>query len=194
VGVDTIINHIKHEYTAIDGMVINAGGPPPGRALTMSRDQWIQAVQTNFLAGVKLCKGIVPAMVEQTYGRVVAITSTSVKEPMINLVLSNSVRLGLIGYLRTLANEVGESNILINVVCPGPTKTQRLDNILESIAKSKNIPLSEEIASRTSAIPLKRFGEPHELADLVTYLISGRNTYITGQVIAVDGGQTNMIF
>ena len=101
---------------------------------------------------------------------------------------------GLIGYLRTLANEVGSSDVLVNVVCPGPTNTERLDSLLKTIAETKGISLEDEIASRTAEIPLGRFGEPHELGDLVTFLISGKNTYVTGQVIAVDGGQTNMIF
>lgn len=192
--IHNLIRFIESNSIQLSGLILNAGGPPSGRVLTMTDEQWEEAIRTNYLSGVRLCRELVPHMKEQKFGRIIAIASTSVKNPMSNLVLSNSVRLGLIGYLRTLANDVAKDNILVNTLCPGPTNTDRLKSLLDDIARTKGISVMEEINQRTTQIPMGRFGEPEELARLATFLLSPQNSYITGQTIAVDGGLTNMIF
>jgi 3-oxoacyl-[acyl-carrier protein] reductase len=180
--------NIVKKYGIIDGIVINAGGPPTGATLDMTEDQWESALETNFLSVVRLSKAFTPLMLEKKYGRIVAITSVSAKQPLNNLVLSNSARLAVVGFLKTLANEVGMDNVLVNVVMPGTTNTERLQKVIQGWAKAENKTVDEIIKARTSQIPLGRFGEPEELGSFVAFLISGRNTYITGQVIPVDGG------
>ena len=154
----------------------------------MTEEQWQSALDTNFMSVVRLCNEFAPLMQKKSYGRIVAITSISAKQPLPNLVLSNSTRLAVVGFLKTLANEMGSSNVLINVVMPGTTKTDRLMQVIEKWAENENKTVEQVIKERTSQIPLKRFGEPEELGSFVAFLVSGRNTYITGQVIPVDGG------
>ena len=186
------ITKMKHtilkRYGTLDGIIINAGGPPPGQSLAMSEDQWKSALDTNFLSVVRLTKEFTPIMQDKKYGRIVAITSISAKEPLPNLVLSNSTRLAVVGFLKTLANDVARDNVLVNVVMPGTTNTDRLKQVIEKWAENGNKSIEQVVKERTAQIPMRRFGEPEEFGTFVTFLVSGRNTYITGQVIAVDGG------
>jgi 3-oxoacyl-[acyl-carrier protein] reductase len=179
---------LLERYKTVDGIVINAGGPPTGASLDMTEDQWKTALDTNFLSVVRLSKVFAPIMRDKKYGRIVAITSISVKHPLPNLVLSNSTRLAVVGFLKTLANEIGRDNVLINIVMPGTTNTTRLQQIIQNWAEKENKTIEQIVQERTAQIPLGRFGEPEELGSFVTFLVSGRNTYITGQVIPVDGG------
>ncbi|MBN2156694.1 MAG: SDR family oxidoreductase [Candidatus Lokiarchaeota archaeon] len=186
--IEKLKNTVISKYEKLDGLVINAGGPPTGSSLEMTEEQWQNALNTNFLSVVRLTKAFIPLMQQKTYGRVVAITSVSAKQPLPNLVLSNSTRLAVVGYLKTLANEVGRDNILINVVMPGTINTERLQQVIQGWAKVEGKTKEQITQSRTSQIPIGRFGEPEEIGSFVTFLVSGRNTYITGQVIPVDGG------
>ncbi|MHA1819427.1 MAG: SDR family oxidoreductase [Promethearchaeota archaeon] len=189
-----IIN-LKEKYfqihDRIDGLLINAGGPPTGSALEFDDEAWLKAINTNYLSTIRLCRQFTPSMIEQNYGRILAITSVSAKEPLENLVLSNSTRLGVIGFLKTLSNEVGKHNILVNALLPGMTLTDRLDSVLEEWAKNNALSKDVIINEKTKTIPMGRFGKPEELASLATYLLSPKNGYITGQSIAVDGGFTH---
>lgn len=177
-----------------DGIILNAGGPPVGRTMEMGDREWMQALETNLLSGVRTCRLFVPEMVKRKYGRIVAIASSGVKQALAGLVLSNSARMGLQGYLKTLSNEVARHNVLVNMLLPGPTETGRLQSILEKNAATEGKTLEEIVKERAEKIPAGRFGQPHELAGLAAFLISPRNTYITGQAIAVDGGyvQSNL--
>jgi len=186
--IETLKNTIINKHGTIDGLIINAGGPPTGPSLDISEEQWESAINTNFLSVMRLTKAFVPIMQQKSYGRIVAITSVSAKQPLPDLILSNSTRLAVVGFLKTLANEVGKYNVLVNVVMPGTTNTERLQQVIQGWAKAEAKTVEQIIQARTSQIPLGRFGEPEELGSFVAYLISGRNTYITGQTIPVDGG------
>ncbi|HDR90295.1 MAG TPA: SDR family oxidoreductase [Bacteroidetes bacterium] len=182
------------EYGIPDGIILNAGGPPTGHPLELDDDKWYGALETNLMSGVRLARLFVPRMIEKKFGRIVAIASTGVKQSLSNLVLSNAARMGLLGYLKTLSNEVARHQVLVNILLPGPTETERLKNLLETTARMQGKSLEEVVAERTARIPAGRFGKPSDLADLAAFLISPRNQFITGQSIAVDGGyiQSNL--
>ena len=179
---------VTGSYNKLDGLVINAGGPPAGPPLSKNDKDWESAFKTNFLSGVRLTREFIPLMQKNRFGRIVAITSTGMKQPLPNLVLSNANRLGLAGYLKTISLEVAKDNVLINIVMPGAINTERLRSLMSKMAQEKGLSYKAMEADRLNKIPLGRIGEPEELADFIAFLLSGRNTYITGQTIAVDGG------
>lgn len=184
---------IEKKYNKIHGIIINAGGPPQGSSLSFDDAAWQSAYEINLMSVVRMCEAFIPIMQKQNYGRIVAITSMSAKMPLPNLVLSNTMRVGVSGFLKTLSNEVGKDNILINAVLPGMTLTERLQNVVENWARSENKTIEQVMKERTSQIPLRRFGTPEEFAAMVAFLVSGKNTYITGQSIAIDGGSISSI-
>ena len=186
--IEKLRDWILEKFGKIDGLIINSGGPPTGGSLSFNDDEWQSSFNNNLMSAVRLSKAFIPSMKQQGYGRIVAITSISAKQPLNNLVLSNTMRLGVIGYLKTLSNEVASSNILVNVILPGLTRTERLEEVMKKWAENESKTLVEVIKSRTAEIPAGRLGNPEELAALACFLISGKNTYITGQTIAVDGG------
>ncbi len=163
----------------MDILVTNSGGPPAGKFEAFNDDDWDKAVQQLLGSAVGLIKGFLPGMKERKWGRIIAITSISVKQPVNNLILSNAVRTSVVGLMKTLAAEVGEYNITVNNVLPGYTKTARLTKLIEG---------NPAVASVTSEIPLGRFGKPEEFAAAVTFLASERAGYITGVSLPVDGG------
>ncbi len=187
-SIKNLYTTIMARYSRIDGLVLNAGGPPPGFILDLEEEHWQSALNANLLSVIRLCKYFVPIMQTQKYGRIVAITSVSAKQPLDRLGLSNTTRIGVIGYLKTLSNEVSKDNILINTLLPGPTRTERLIRLNEAKAQSTGLSLQEVEDDWIQNIPIGRLGEPEEFAPLATFLISGLNTYITGQEIAIDGG------
>ncbi len=183
-----LFGHVMKIHKTVDGLLINSGGPPPGAALEMTEAEWESAINTNLLSAVRLCRAFIPVMREKKYGRIVAITSSSARQPIENLVLSNTTRIGVLGFLKTLANEVARDNVLVNSLLPGPINTERLRELTEKQAKNLNLYPKDLEKARVSAIPLGRIGEPGELAALAAFLISGRNGFVTGQAITVDGG------
>ncbi|MCK0109773.1 SDR family oxidoreductase [Flavobacteriaceae bacterium S0825] len=174
-----VIKTIFSHYSTIDILVTNTGGPPSGKFEDLSMDDWNNTYKLLLASTVSLIKAILPGMKDQHWGRIIAITSQAVKQPVDNLILSNSVRASVAGLMKTLASELGEHNITVNNVMPGYTKTNRLLSLIESNPSFK---------SAIDEIPLKRFGNPEEFAAAVTFLASERASYITGTSLAVDGG------
>lgn len=174
-----VIKTIFSHYDTIDILVTNTGGPPSGKFEDLSMDDWNNTYKLLLASTVSLIKAILPGMKRQQWGRIIAITSQAVKQPVDNLILSNSVRASVAGLMKTLASELGEHNITVNNVMPGYTKTNRLLSLIESNPSFK---------SAIDEIPLKRFGNPEEFAAAVTFLASERASYITGTSLAVDGG------
>ena len=167
------------EFGGVDILVTNSGGPPPGKFESFTSVDWDKAVQQLLGSAVALVKGFLPGMKERKWGRIISITSQAVKQPVNNLILSNSVRSSVVGLMKTLSNELGEYHITVNNVMPGYTKTARLTRLMEN---------NPAFASVTSEIPLGRFGNPEEFAAAVAFLASERASYITGVSLAVDGG------
>ena len=183
-----LVEKVMNEFGRLDILVHNAGGPPSGPIYKITKDDWSKSIDSNLLSFVKLAYLIVPIMQKQRYGRIIAITSVSIKQPLENLVLSNTTRLGVAGFAKTLANEYAKDNILVNVVCPGPNLTDRMKELIDKAVKDTGKSREEVERAWTNQIPMGRLGKPEELANLVVFLASEKASYITGTVIQVDGG------
>ncbi len=186
--IKTLIAKTLEEFGKIDILVHNAGGPPSAPISEISKDDWQNSINLNLISLIRTSKLVLPVMQQQKFGRIIAITSVSVKQPLNNLVLSNTTRLGVVGYAKTLANEYAKDNILVNVVCPGPTLTNRMKELIKTQMNETGKSEQEVMNFWLNNIPLGRFGHPEDLANLVVFLASERASYITGTVIQVDGG------
>lgn len=189
--IDALVEFVTARFGYIDGLFINAGGPPLGSALGHSDETWTEAVNTLLMSVVRLTRIFVPVMRERKFGRIINISSTGVKQPIQGLVLSNSIRQAAGAYLKTLSSEVAADNVFINTLLPGATETERLASLHSRIAENSGKSIDEVIAARKATIPAGGFGDPVNIASLAAFLLSARNGYITGQSIAVDGGLVN---
>lgn len=169
-------------------LVANAGGPPPGRFEDLGEDDWRGALDLNLWSTLRMAREALPLMREAGYGRIVVISSIAVKQPMPNLILSNSVRAAVVGWARTLADEVGADGITVNAVMPGRVDTDRVRSLLRAQAESAGRSLEDQIEAEAATIPLGRLGEAREVGDLVAFLASERAAYLTGCFVQVDGG------
>ena len=166
----------------------NGGGPPAGPFESHSPEAWAEAVRQNLVSVVELTRAVLPGMKERRWGRIINITSIAVKQPVDNLILSNSVRAAVTGFARTLANEVAPFGITVNNVMPGYTRTQRVVDLAARNAALKQTSPDVERAVWEGQIPMARLGEPAEFAAMVAFLASDRASYTTGASIPVDGG------
>jgi len=172
----------------VDICVTNAGGPPAKGFLAASLEDWQKAIDANFLSTVYFAREVIPHMQRKKWGRIITITSITTKQPVTDLVLSNAVRAAVVGLVKSLANEFGKDGILVNNVGPGFTATDRLKELAKARAASTGKAEQEFLDTWASEAPLKRLGEPRELAETIVWLASERASYITGQTVLVDGG------
>jgi 3-oxoacyl-[acyl-carrier protein] reductase len=182
------------QFGRLDIVVTNAGGPPSKPFAATSIADWQSAMQLNFTSALYFARETLPVMQERKWGRFITITSISVKQPIDGLVLSNSVRLSVVGLVKTLSNEYGADNVLVNNVCPGFTRTARLDELAGRLAESEHVTPAEIHGRWAGQIPLRRLATPEEFASVVVFLASERASYITGASIAVDGGFAKGVF
>lgn len=187
-GIDTVVRAATDAFDRVDILVTNTGGPPAGSFESHDAETWHAATRLLLDSAVGLVRRVLPGMRQSGWGRIVAITSIAVKQPIDDLVLSNSLRAAVTGFARTLANEVAPSGVTVNCVMPGYTRTERLADLADSNAQSRGTSRDEEWARWETEIPMHRLGEPEELAALVAFLCSERAAYITGTSIPVDGG------
>jgi 3-oxoacyl-[acyl-carrier protein] reductase len=176
-------------FGGVDILITNAGGPPRGYWQDFQTDgPWLTAIELNLMSTIRMIRAVVPSMRERGGGRILNIQSSSVKAPIEGLILSNTVRPGVVGLAKTLASELADDNILLNTVAPGRIYTDRLRSSVVGQAEQHGISEAESAGRLASGIPLKRFGTPEEFADMVVFLASARASYVTGSTIAVDGG------
>jgi 3-oxoacyl-[acyl-carrier protein] reductase len=188
--VKSLVARTRELYGGVDVLVANCGGPPRGGLSEMTDQQWYGAFEVSVLSVVRLIREVLPAMRERKWGRILTIQSVSVKQPVEGLLLSNAVRPGVAGLVKTLAPELGKDNITINVVCPGRIMTERF----LSGAKQAGLPTEAYVARSSTEIPLQRIGTPEEFANVVVFLASERASYVTGVAIQVDGGLVRGLF
>jgi 3-oxoacyl-[acyl-carrier protein] reductase len=187
-AVERVWSRARGEFGRVDILVTNAGGPPPGPFESHAPSAWSDALRLNFDSVVNLTRAVLPGMKERNWGRIINITSIAVKQPVDNLILSNSVRAAVTGFARTLANEVARYGITINNVMPGYTLTDRIAQLAQSNAKLRGTTAELITAELETQIPAGRLGTPKEFAAMVAFLASERASYTTGASIPVDGG------
>lgn len=192
--IEALVAATVQKFGPIDILVNNAGGPPAGRFEALNDAQWQSAFEVNLLSAVRLIRCVLPYMRQRGGGRIINIVSTSVKEPIAGLLLSNAIRPGVIGLAKTLSVELAPENITINNVCPGRFLTDRIRQghmVREKIAQGMSE--SEALSSLARDIPMGRIGNPEELGALVAFLASAQAGYITGTTLQIDGGLTRSL-
>jgi 3-oxoacyl-[acyl-carrier protein] reductase len=189
-----LVADTMERFGRIDICVTNAGGPPSKTFAETTPGDWTAAVDLNLMSTVHFAREVLPIMQKQRWGRFIAITSVAVKQPIDGLILSNSVRSAVSGLVKTLASEYGKSNVLVNNVCPGYTRTGRLTELASRLAAREGVALDQVEQRWTNQIPLGRLAEVEEFANVVAFLASERASYITGTSIAVDGGMVKGIY
>ncbi|WP_054950256.1 SDR family oxidoreductase [Numidum massiliense] len=187
-----LFDRIAQEHSHLDVLVCNAGGPPGGTFEMFDDAAWQSAFETNLLSVVRLVRGALPFM-KEAGGRIVTIASSSVKVPIPGLILSNTMRAGVAGLMKSLANELASYGILVNTVCPGRIATDRVAQLDGAKAEREGKSVRQVKESVESQIPLGRYGEPEEFARVVAFLSSDANTYMTGSTFFVDGGMVQAL-
>jgi len=185
---EAIVEKAKTLAGPIDILVSNAGGPPAGKFLEVDKEAWIKASDLTLHSAINLTRAVIPGMIEKKWGRVIYITSVAVKQPIDNLLISNTLRAGLTGFAKSISIDLGKHGITVNTVCPGYTETERLVHLaeVESASSGKSIP--EIYAGWAASVPAGRLGQPEELGSLVAFLASEKAAYVNGTTIQVDGG------
>lgn len=182
--VKNLVARANERFGGVDILIANAGGPPRGNFDQVTDEQWVGAFEISVLSVVRLIREVLPSMRKNRWGRVLTIQSVSVKQPVEGLLLSNAVRPGVAGMMKTMTPELGKDNITFNVLCPGRIMTDRF----LSGAKQAGMPQDEYVKKAALDIPLGRIGTPEEFANVAVFLASERSSYITGVALQIDGG------
>jgi 3-oxoacyl-[acyl-carrier protein] reductase len=183
-----LVDAALERYGQLDILVGNAGGPPPGGFLAFEESDWDAAIQLTLMSFVRLCYAAIPPLKVSGCGSILACTSITVKQPIPNLVLSNSLRLAVTGLVKTLADELGPSGIRVNAICPGSTRTDRIEQLLADRAERAGTTIDEQAAQMASEIPLGRIGQPDEFGRVAAFLSSPAASFVNGVSLLVDGG------
>lgn len=183
-----VVEEMVKEWGRLDILVNNAGGPRSGQVEDLSPGDFPAAFELNLLSTINLCYAVIPHMKKQNWGRIINITSVSAKQPIDTLVLSNTVRAGVLGFSKSLSNQMAAFNITVNCVCPGYTKTERVEELAKAFEHNGRGSVQDFYASIEKTIPAGRLASPDEFAAAVAFLASERASYITGTAFPIDGG------
>ena len=189
-GIEQVVRATLERFGRVDVLVTNAGGPPVGPLESHDWATWERAVGLTLRSAVELTRAVLPGMRERRWGRILHVTSLTVKQPIDGLMLSTSIRAAVTGFSRTLANEVAAHGVTINTILPGYMNTERVVELNQINATREGVPVRDVEQRVIGQIPVGRIGEPRELAALAAFLASDNASYITGQSIVVDGGWT----
>jgi 3-oxoacyl-[acyl-carrier protein] reductase len=185
---DTLIESAVEALGGLDILITNAGGPPAGSFELFDEETWQKAVDTSFMSHVRLIRAALPHLRKSSAASVLTMTSYTVRQPVPNLVFSNSIRLATVGLTKSLAMELGRENIRFNSILPAWTMTERVEELMAFRAKNNNTTVEEETAKLIAEIPLGRIGQPQEFANAASFLVSPAASFIHGVMLAVDGG------
>lgn len=191
---EDLFEFIQNKFGQLNILITNSGGPAPAEFESISDSSWQNAFELNFMSHVRLIRTILPLMKSTPEANVLTITSSSVKQPIPNLILSNSIRAATVGLTKTLALELGNEGIRFNSILPGWTKTERIITLMENRAKINNTSVEVEMNKQALESPLGRMAEPEEFANVAVFLVSPRASYLTGTILSVDGGVVKGIF
>ncbi len=192
--IERLVARARAALGKIDILVTNTGGPPSGPFEDHSHETWRAAIANNLESVVHLVRAVLPGMKERRWGRIVNVTSISVKQPVGGLILSNSLRAAVTGFAKTIANEAAPFGVTVNCVLPGYTRTERLVDLARANAGRSGASLEEIYEGWAKEVPMGRLGEPEELAALAVFLCSEKASYVTGQSVAADGGWIKGLF
>jgi len=192
-GLTRLLAETESRLGGVDVLVNNAGGPRPGRFDALDDAAWAEAFELNLMSTVRLVRGVLPHMRAQGWGRIVTVASSSIKQPIDNLLLSNTYRVALLGLAKSLAIELAPQGVLINTIGPGRIATDRVAGLDAANAERSGVTIEEIRAQTEKAIPLGRYGTAEEFGKVAAFLVSGANTYTTGQHLLVDGGMVKAI-
>ena len=187
--IDRLLESVRQSLGDPEILVTNAGGPPPGTFATTDLKQYEKALNLNLMSAVHLIHGVVPEMKTSGWGRIIAITSISVKQPIANLLLSNMARAGLTGFLKTIATELAPFGITVNALLPGTHKTARIEQLARDTAEREHTDLASVFEEMHEAVPCKKIGDPNDFGAAAAFLAGVQARYITGQSLLVDGGK-----
>lgn len=192
--VNQMMADIFADLGPIEILVCNAGGPPPGFVDDFTTDDYRNAVELNLMSTISLCYGVIPNMKKKRWGRIVCIVSVSAKQPIPNLILSNTSRAGVLGFVKSLSEQMAPFGITVNSVCPGYTKTERVEDLAQSFADTGKGTRDDFYKTIEANIPMQRLGTTEEFAHSVAFLASKGAGYITGVALQIDGGYIKGLF
>jgi 3-oxoacyl-[acyl-carrier protein] reductase len=192
--INDLFQQVKKELKSIDILINNNGGPPPSTFEELTDEDWQRTFNSTMMSAIRLSKLVLPDMKKNKWGRIINISSVSVKTPVNGLFLSNSIRMGVLGWAKALSDEVAPYGITVNTVCPGTTKTERIEQILKTQSQSSGKDKLELEEAMANSIPMLRIGESTDLSALIAFLASEKASYMTGLAVQVDGGSARTFY
>jgi 3-oxoacyl-[acyl-carrier protein] reductase len=192
--IQNVVKTTVEKFGTVHILVNNAGGPPVANFAELSDDMWLNGVNLTMMSLIRMTREVIPHMLKNKWGRIVNIASLTAKQPINDLIISSTLRPGILGLAKILSNQYSKFGVLVNNVCPGHYLTKRQEEIIKKRSAERNVTAEEYITQHSNEIPAGRFGKPEELANMIVFLCSEKASYVTGSTISVDGGLIKGLF